>query len=195
MNKNSKYWSSTPRPLAYSAATGITLVTFAIRFMLQPHLQPYAPFQLFFIGCVVTEYLGGFGPALFSLLLSTLLGTYYFIAPYGVFDGQISRSDVVSALNFIFITLFIIGLFEYLKRTLYSRQMLLKVSQSHHKISLYRENDRLYLAKKAANAVKPFEKLFADFPHVLLLQLADGSIYPQNLFYQLHPQPRSNIKN
>lgn len=188
MNKNSKSWSDTPRPKAYLIAAGITLAAFAIRFVLHPYLAPYAPFQAFFIGCLLTEYMVGLGPALFSLALSFLLGTFYFIMPYGVFDGLISRSDAISVLNFVFITLFTIGLVEYLQRTLYSRQLLLKVSQSHHKISLYRENDRLHLAKKAATAARPFEKLFAEFDQVLLL-MAGGKTYPQPLSHALGGTP------
>jgi hypothetical protein len=169
-------------------AAGFTLAAFAIRFVLHPYLAPYAPFQSFFVACLLAEYLFGLGPALFSLALSFLLGTYYFIMPYGVFDGLISRSDAISVLNFVFITLFTIGLIEYLQRTLYSRQLLLKVSQSHHKISLYRENDRLHLAKKAATAGRPFEKLFAEFDQVLLF-MTGGKAYPQPLFYTLSGMP------
>lgn len=163
----------------------ITLAAFAVRYIMHPQLQPFVPFLFFFVSCALTEYLVGLGPALLSLVLSFLLGTYYFIMPYGVFDGMISRSDAISTITFVLITLLAIALIEYLQRTLYSRQLLLKISRSHHKISLYRENDRLYLAKKAVMAARPFEKLFHDFHKVLLLQLPGGKVYLQSLFYQL----------
>jgi K+-sensing histidine kinase KdpD len=182
--KNAKNWSTMPRPQAYLAAIAITLAAFGLRYLLHPHLAPQVPFQVFVVTSLLVEYLLGLGPALLSASLGLLLGVHFFIEPYGFSDG-ISRSDVIVTVNYAFVTLFAIGFVEYLQRTLYSNQMLLKVSQSRHKVSLQRENDRLYLAKKRAAAADALEKLFSEFDQVLLLKIGGGASYPQALLYRL----------
>lgn len=182
--KNAKNWSNVPRPQAYLVSLAITLAAFGIRYALHAQVAPYAPFQMFVVASLLTEYLVGFGPALLSAMLGLLLGSHFFIEPYAVMDG-ISRSDVIVTVNYAFVTLFAIGLIEYLRRTLYSNQLLLKVSQSRHKISLHRENDRLYLAKKTSTAVGALQKLFSEFDRVLLFMPADGAFYAQPMLYRL----------
>lgn len=174
-----------PRPHAYLGATAITLVAFALRYLLHPYLAPYVPFQVFVVASLLVEYLLGLGPALLSAFLGLILGLHFFIEPYGFSDG-ISRSDVIVTLNYAFVVLSAVGLVEYLRRTLYSNQMLLKVSHSRHKVSLQRENDRLYLAKQRAAAASSLRKLFAEFDQVLLLKIGGGAIYPQASLQRLH---------
>lgn len=182
--KNAKNWSNVPRPQAYLVSLAITMAAFGVRYALHAHIAPYASFQIFVVASLLTEYLVGLGPALLGAALGLLLGMHFFIPPYEIIDG-ISRSDVIVAINYALVTLFAIGLIEYLQRTLYSNQLLLKVSKSRHKISLYRENDRLYLAKKTAVAMHALEKLFSEFDRVLMFMPADGAFYPQPLLYRL----------
>jgi K+-sensing histidine kinase KdpD len=182
--KNAKNWSNVPRPQAYLVSLAITMAAFGIRYALNAQIAPYGAFQMFVVASLLIEYLVGFGPALLSAVLGLLLALHFFIPPYGIVTG-ISRSDVIVTFNYAFVTLFAIGLIEYLQRTLHSNQLLLKVSKSRHKISLYRENDRLYLAKKTAVAMHALEKLFSEFDRVLLFMPADGAFYPQPLLYRL----------
>lgn len=88
-------------------------------------------------------------------------------------------------INYALVTMFMIVLVEYLRRTLYSNQLWFKVSESRHKISLLRENDRLYLAKKASSAARPLEKMLTEFDKVLLLKLPGGGCHPQQALYRL----------
>jgi K+-sensing histidine kinase KdpD len=182
--KNAKNWSNVPRTQAYLVSLAITMAAFGIRYGLHAQITPHGAFQMFVVASLLIEYLVGLGPALLSAVLGLLLGLHFFIPPYGIMDG-ISRSDVIVTVNYAFVTLFAIGLIEYLQRTLHSNQLLLKVSRSRHKISLYRENDRLYLAKKTAVAMHTLEKLFSEFDRVLLFMPADGAFYPQPLLYRL----------
>lgn len=186
------------------------MAAFGVRYMLHADVEPYMPFQLFVVASLLTEYLLGLGPAMLSAALGLLLGLYFFIEPYRIMDG-ISRSDFIVTVNYAFVTLFAIGLIEYLQRTLYSNQLLLKVSQSRHKISLHRENDRLYLAKKTSTAVRSLERLFSEFDRVLLFMPADGALYPQPVLFRLcgrigdatgsdalalfHPDDRASLKS
>jgi hypothetical protein len=176
--KNAKNWSAVPRPTAYLAALAFTMTAFALRYLLQPYIAPYAPYQLFVVASLLAEYLFGLGPALMSALLGLVLATSFFVAPFGVIDG-ITKTDVIIIVNYILVTLFAIVLIEYLRRALYSNQLLLKVSRSRHKIALHRENDRLYLAKRRAAAALMLERLFARFDEVLLLKLSASQLYPQ----------------
>lgn len=182
--KNAKNWSAVPRPTAYLVALAITMTAFSIRELLQPYIAPYAPFQLFVIASVTCEYLLGLGPALMSALLGLLLAAHFFVAPFGKMDG-ISKTDVIIVANYILVTLFAIVLIEYLRRALYENQLLLKVSRSRHKISLHRENDRLYLAKRRAASAVMLQRLFAHFDEVLLLELSGSGMFPQALLGKL----------
>ncbi|SNS89135.1 protein of unknown function [Noviherbaspirillum humi] len=173
-----------PRPQAYLLSLAITMAIFGIRYILHPYLAPHAAFHFFVVACLLVEYLVGLGPAVLSATLGFFLGLHFFIMPFGEVDG-ISRSDVIVAVNYAFVTLFAIGLIEYLRRTLHSNQLLLKVSRSRHKISLHRENERLHLTRKAGAAVRVLRKLFSEFDQVLLLRLEDGMLYPQPLLFQL----------
>lgn len=182
--RNAKKWSAVPRPRAYLAALAITMTAFGIRELLQPYIAPYAPFQLFVVASLLCEYLLGLGPALASGLLGLALAAHFFVAPFGTMDG-ISKTDVIIVANYILVTLFAIILIEYLRRALYENQLLLKVSRSRHKISLHRENDRLYLAKRRAASALTLQRLFAHFNEVLLLKLAGADLFPQALLGKL----------
>lgn len=184
--KNAKNWCTFSRPVAYAAGVLVTAIVFAARYMLHSYVEPYAPFQAFLFGCIVVEYYFGLGPALLSLVLSLVLGIYYFIRPYESF-AMVTRSDVIVVGNFVLISLFIIGLVEVLRRTLHANQLLLKVSQSRHLVSLFRENDRLFLSRKNANTASEVERLLAQFDGILLLQVNDSQFYPQALLYRLAP--------
>jgi hypothetical protein len=185
--KNASSWSTLPRIVAWSAAVLLTVLAFGIRYVLHPWVEPYAAFQAFLFACIVSEYYFGLGPALLSLAMGAALGTYYFVRPYQTFASMITRSDVIVVGNFVLISLFVIGLIEALRRTLYAKQLLLKVSQSRHRISLYRENDRLFLSRKNANTAAEVGQLLSRFDRTLLLQLNDGRFYPQALLYRLAP--------
>jgi len=168
------------------------MLAFFVRYALHKYVEPHAPFQMFLAACVLTEYLVGFGPAVFSAALGMGLGAYYFVPPYRVFDG-IAFKDVIVMINYALVTMFMIVLVEYLRRTLYSNHLLFKVSESRHKISLLRENDRLYLAKKASSAARPLEKMLTEFDKVLLLKLPGGGCHPQQALYRLAASGESEV--
>lgn len=188
--KNAKKWSAVPRPQAYLMALVITLAAFSLRHLIHPLVTPYAPFQLLLAACLLTEYLVGLGPALFSGAVGLSLAALFFIPPFGELDG-LSRGDVVVLANVVIVALLAIGLIEALRRALYSNQLVLKVSRSRHKISLHRENDRLYLAKKRAAAAVLLKRLFEHFGDVLLLKVAGTEMFPQPLLSALCGAPVS----
>jgi hypothetical protein len=185
--KNARSWSPFSRIAAFGAAALVTAVAFGIRYLIHPWVEPYAPFQVFLLACIVSEYYFGIGPALLSLAMGGVLGTYYFVRPYQTFAAMITRSDIIVTGNFVLVSVFVIALIEILRRTLYTNQLLLKVSQSRHRISLYRENDRMFLSRKSADTAARVEQLLSRFDRTLLLQLDDERYYPQALLYRLAP--------
>jgi hypothetical protein len=185
--KNARSWSPFSRFAAFGAAALVTTVAFGIRYLIHPWVEPYGAFQMFVFACIVSEYYFGLGPALLSLAMGGLLGTYYFVRPYQTFASMITRSDVIVTGNFVLVSVFVIVLIEILRRTLYTNQLLLKVSQSRHRVSLYRENDRMFLSRKSADTRARVEQLLSRFDRTLLLQLDDERYYPQALLYRLAP--------
>jgi hypothetical protein len=193
--KNARSWSPFPRIVAFGAAALVTALAFGIRYLIHTWVEPYAAFQAFVFACIVSEYYFGIGPALLSLVMGGLLGTFYFIRPYQTFGSMITRSDIIVTGNFVLVSLFVIVLIEVLRRTLYANQLLLKVSQSRHRISLYRENDRLFLSQKSADTAALVKRLLSRLDRTLLLQLDDERFYPQALLYRLAPSLESRVAN
>lgn len=151
--KNVRRWSPVPRPKAYLVALLLILIAWFIRYLLHPIVQPFIPFQFFFLACLLTEFLVGLGPALLATALSVVLALYFFVEPYQEW-GHISRSDVVMSCNYIAATLLAIVLIEYLQRALYQSRLWSRVAESRYLTSMRRENDRLWAAKKNAGARK-----------------------------------------
>jgi len=50
---------------------------FLIRYLLQPYIEPYAPFHFFIVACLFISYLYGYKLALIATVISSLLGSYF----------------------------------------------------------------------------------------------------------------------
>ena len=55
------------------------LAALGLRFLLNPLLGQQGPYLILSLAVVVAAFYGGFGPALFATVLSTSIGTYFFI--------------------------------------------------------------------------------------------------------------------
>ena len=157
---------------------------FVVRYALQPLIEPYAPFHFFIVACLVVAYRYGYLMAIVSTLISALLGSYFFVKPYFTY-GPASVSDVIQFLNFAFVTVIAILIIEKLQRTIYGREMVLKIMDSRHKISLYRENDRIYFAKANNEAWAVLDEILTDFDDIILLQYGAGDVKLEPLFMAL----------
>lgn len=182
--KNSKSW--TPYPLSQSVmgASFILLVSFLIRLGLHETIEPYAPFHFFIVACIAIAYLYGYKLAIASVVVSTVLGGYYFIQPYNSF-GTPAPSDWLQFANFAVVTLVAIVVIENLQRSVYSRNLLLKVMQSRYRLALLNENDQLFLIQKNNVNWAILEKLLTRFDDILLLQFANAKIKLQPLFFEI----------
>ncbi len=67
------------QPRDYVVATGAVLAALGLRYLLNPLLGQQGPFLILSLAVVVAALYGGFGPALFATVLSTSIGTYFYI--------------------------------------------------------------------------------------------------------------------
>jgi len=67
------------RPRDYALAAAAVLAALGLRFLLNPLLGQQGPYLILSLAVVVAAFYGGFGPALFATVLSTSIGTYFFI--------------------------------------------------------------------------------------------------------------------
>ena len=182
--KNSKYWVPYPLSKSVVGATFILLVSFLIRLALHETIEPYAPFHFFIVACIAIAYLYGYKLALCGVVVSTVLGGYYFIQPYYSF-GAPAPSDWLQFVNFAVVTIVAISAIEFLQRSIYDRNLLLKVMQSRYRLALLNENDQTFIAKKNNATWAVFQKFLVRFDDILLLQFADAGVKLQPLFFEI----------
>lgn len=182
--QNSKSWVRYSFSEAVQGSLLLLFSAFVVRYALQPLIEPYAPFHFFIVACLVVAYRYGYLMAIVSTLISALLGSYFFVKPYFTY-GPASVSDVIQFLNFAFVTVIAILIIEKLQRTIYGREMVLKIMDSRHKISLYRENDRIYFAKANNEAWAVLDEILTDFDDIILLQYGESGVKLEPLFISL----------
>jgi K+-sensing histidine kinase KdpD len=155
-----------------------------VRYLLQPLIAPYGVFQLFIVACLAVQYLFGYRFALAAVVASTLVGEYFFVEPYGSFE-DLGKKDLIISVNFLLVTGVAVFFMEKLRRSSYSRQLLLKVMESRHRVSLLRENDRLHQAKKSNEAWAILEELITDYDDTLFYRYGTEDYKIGPLFYRL----------
>jgi hypothetical protein len=182
--QNSKSWVKYSFGDAVLGSSVILLSAFVARYALQPLIEPYAPFHFFIVACLLIAYRYGYQLAFVATLISAFSGSFFFVKPYFTL-GPASVSDVIQFLNFMFVTAVAILIIERLQRSVYARKMVLKIMESRHKISLYRENDRIYFAKSNNEAWAVLDEILTDFDDIILLQYGAGDVKLEPLFMAL----------
>jgi Domain of unknown function (DUF4118) len=182
--KNSKSWVSYSFSHALLGSVMLLLAAFIIRAVLNPYIQPYAPFHFFIVSCLLIAYFYGYKPALLGVMVSALIGNFFFVKPYGDF-GAVSLSDVIQFLTFSAVALLAIFFIEQLQRTVYALNTSVKIMASRQNISLQRENDRLYFAKKQSQSWAILEEILTDFDELLCLQYGAKNLQFEPLFLKL----------
>ena len=182
--QNSRSWVKYAFSEAALGSLTLVLCAFIIRYALQPWIEPYAPFHFFIVACLFIAYLYGYRLALAATLMSALLGSFFFVKPYFTL-GPATVSDVIQFFNFASVTAIAILIIEKLQRTVYARQMVMKIMASRHKISLYRENDRIHYAKSNNEAWAVLDEILTDFDDIILLQYGGADVKLEPLFMAL----------
>jgi hypothetical protein len=182
--QNSKSWVKYSFGDAVLGSLALFLGAFVVRYALQPLIEPYAPFHFFIVACLFIAYLYGYQLALLSTLISAVAGSFFFVKPYFSL-GPAAVSDVIQFINFASVTAISVLIIEKLQRTIYARQMVLKIMESRHKISLYRENDRIYFSKLNNEAWAVLDEILTDFDDIILIQYGGGGVKLEPLFMAL----------
>jgi K+-sensing histidine kinase KdpD len=170
--RNSKKWSKYSTHEALIGSFSLVFLAFAFRSLLHPLVEPYAVFHFFIVATLTVQYFFGYKFSVFSIIVSIFLGEYYFVKPYGEFNA-LSDKDFIISLNFALVTLTAVAFMEPLRRSLYARHLLLKVLSSRHKISLLRENDRIFYAQQSDQVGTLLHTLLEDFDQILIIKLSE----------------------
>jgi K+-sensing histidine kinase KdpD len=182
--QNSKSWVKYSFGQACTGSSLILFFAFMVRYALQPLIEPYAPFHFFIVACLFIAYIYGYQFALLATLISAFLGSFFFVKPYLSFDVT-TTNDIIQFINFSVVTVISILMIERLQRTIFANQLVLKVMESRHKISLYKENDRIYFSKKSSESSAILEEILTEFDDIIFLKYAGGNIKPEPLFLAL----------
>jgi serine phosphatase RsbU (regulator of sigma subunit) len=84
---NQPSWKADVRAtlLSFGMAAVVIAVFFIVRLLLNPVLGTKGAFAPFFIAVVITAWIGGLRAGIFTVIVSALIGDYYFSAPQGHF--------------------------------------------------------------------------------------------------------------
>lgn len=103
---------------AYALATGMCVIAFAIRFLVQSAMPIGYPFVSFFPAVILTSFLFGVRPGIYAGILCGLLSWYFFIPPAGSFAMS---PGVLLALAFYAVVVAIdIALIHFMQRANYN---------------------------------------------------------------------------
>ena len=119
------------------------------------------------------EYWFGLGPALLSMLLGTAFGLFFFVKPYHEFT-PLDATDLIGIANYVLVSSFVIALVEYLRRSLYSHQLLLKVAESRYLLLMHRDNERMYFG--GSKVQRQVEKVVVRLDRAWLTVDNDGKV-------------------
>lgn len=191
MNKNAKRWAKGSLVTRFGGALLITLVAFAIRKMIHPYVQPHAPFQFVIVAAIMTEFYAGIAPALLSLTVGMVLGAYYFLKPFNVFDG-VGSDDIVVVINSLSIAIISVILLEYLRRAQYSTRLTFNVINSQRRSLLEVYNQVLYQQRKSKGFVKELTSVFSEMDDILLMMPLGQPIYRMPAWYRITGERNGN---
>jgi len=182
--RNAKRWA--PGGFGpYAAAAMALAAASSIRFALHPVLDDKLPFMLFIISALLIEFYCGLGPALVVVAGGYLIGTYYFVPPYGMFLPP-EVWDLVYTVGYLGIVLLGIGLIELLQRSKYKARLLRDVAQSRLEMLERSHAGRVYAEEAARVSENQYQALASGMSQVCYMRRLDGNFeYVNDEFYAL----------
>jgi len=99
-------------------AIGIALT---LRELLRPFLGSSNPYHTIWAAIVFAAWYCGLGPSILAAVIGAAGAWYLFVAPYYSFAFQ-SRADIVGMMDFLFLSGFIVGLGEIIRRTEFKKR-------------------------------------------------------------------------
>jgi signal transduction histidine kinase len=95
-------WPVFRHPLpAYGSALGLTLIAFLIRWIFDASLANSSRMLFFVLAAAISAFLCGRGPGIFSTLLGTLLGNYFFFLPRYSFHIHSTSATITFAMSVV----------------------------------------------------------------------------------------------
>jgi K+-sensing histidine kinase KdpD len=94
-------------PLGQSAWHGYAFAVLAVaggllvRFLLNPLVGQQGPYLILTLSIVLAALHGGFGPALLATVLSTMVGTYFFVGSRPGWESVLEAPNITRTLLFI----------------------------------------------------------------------------------------------
>jgi len=182
--KNNKAWVKYSLAEKIIGSACILLSAFMIRLTIHSYIEPYAPFHFFIVACLLIAFLFGYLPAFICMMISIILGGYFFMRPYNDF-GTLATTDWLQFFNFSSVTVIAISIIERLQRSNYSQNLLLKVLESRHRVMLLNENERVFFERKNNSALSTLEEFLENIDNIVLLKYANSDINVHPLFLKL----------
>lgn len=193
--KNNKVWVKYSLAERIIGTIFILLTALMIRLTIHSYVEPYAPFHFFIVACLLIVILFGYWPALIGVLISIILGGYFFMRPYNDF-GTLATTDWLEFFNFSSVTVITIFIIEQLQRSIYAQNLLLKVLESRHYVMLLNENERVFFERNNNSARSAFEEFLANIDNIVLLKYGDSDINVHPLFLKItQTKTNSSIEN
>jgi PAS domain S-box-containing protein len=124
--------------IRYAVAIASVGVAILVRVGLEGALSSSLPFITFFPALLVSAFLGGLGPGVFSLLLSALAANYFFLPPF--FTQQLNWGDAVALALFLVVGGIIVVLIHLLNEAI-------------DRITIQEQNARLILETAPAGMI------------------------------------------
>ena len=174
MLHNAKRWA--PRGAwRYGVATVAALAAFGARQLMHSVLEAHMPALFFTISAVLVGFRLGLGPAALVVLIGIPLADYFFVPPYSNF-GVFDKEDLILFIGFPAVTLLLLVMIEWLRRTQKEAQLLGDVARSRHEM-LQRAEKRRRQAEASHSITDRVLRHFTDQRADVLFVCKTGSDY------------------
>jgi PAS domain-containing protein len=192
MMKNAGKW--TPEGwLPTLVALGALALAFALRYALHQSLGEHYRFLFFTVAAVLVCAYAGIWRALFVALGGLLSGFYFFVEPYGSF-GEPDAQDFGTIIVYIVNTLVMVFLVEWLQRSKYEANMLMREMKYRNK-RLEETLANLAEARNLASShAERVDMLAAAVPHIWSMRRSGGKADYFNVnLYQITGMPPGSL--
>ncbi len=182
--RNAKRWAAGRRGGYIAAVLAIAAAT-VIRMQLHPLFQTHSPFVTFLVAAFLIEFYFGLGPSLLVVVVGMLVGTFFFVPPFGEFLMP-EPGDVVFVIGYAVIALVGILLIETLQRSRYELRLLREVAQARLEMLERSRAERADAIEAARSSDRRYRELAARASEVMYMRRLDGHFeYLNDEFYAL----------
>lgn len=136
----------------YPLAVGAALLAFGLRELMQPFLEAHMPALFFMIAAVLVGFYLGIRPAILVVVIGIPLADYYFVPPFKNF-GHIDKADFILFVAFPTVTLSLLVMIEWLRRTQHEARLFTEVARCRYDMLLRAEKRRKQARNPASQSL------------------------------------------